>query len=598
MTRLFVTFLFILLSCFSVAGDEERDSLLKSLEQARSDSARSSIFNALAERSLSTELRKSVDYSKKALLLSEKGNIDTEILQAYYNLCRAYHNLGNNNEAFTYSYKGLNLSLKLRDRNWTGRFYFQIAITYNLIEKPRQAIYYYILSRQYFEMAGLKEEAAASYINIGHSYLDLGLYDLALDFYLKGFPMIKGAERLSVYYINLGKIYAGKNEPEKALESERKALELLGEKPETVSHISIYRVIGEILIKKGELQKARQYLIKSASLAEKLNSTVNLRWICPELISLYLREGDYKNAYLYQAKLDVVKDTLHEQRTLQKIEELQDMHRTERSEQRVALLSKENEIKDLKLKRNRNIAIGLGLLLMFTIISGILLVRHNRLKEAQKSLQFEQKALRARMDPHFLFNSLNSIQKYVLSNDRETAQEYIGKFAQLIRRILDNSDKTFVTISDELETINLYLQIEQMRMRDKLEFSIRIDPAIDPYNHFMPTMLIQPYVENSIWHGIVNKKSVGTLKINVSDKGGNFLFRIEDNGIGRKQAGELKKARKQHVSSLGMKLSSERVQTLNRLTRAKISVHVSDLHDEQGQPAGTAVEINIPKTLG
>lgn len=213
----------------------------------------------------------------------------------------------------------------------------------------------------------------------------------------------------------------------------------------------------------------------------------------------------------------------------------------------------------------------------------------------QKQAEIEMKALRAQMNPHFIFNSLNSINKYILKSDHITASRYLTRFAKLIRLILDNSDSKEVALSDELEALNLYIEMESMRFTNKFSYSIVVDENVSTDTLQVPPLIIQPYVENAIWHGLLHKVSDGKLLISVKKTNENMLqCIIEDNGVGRNKAMELKSKSANSNKSLGMKLTEERINILNQNTSLNGRIEIIDLYDALGQGAGTKVIITIP----
>jgi sensor histidine kinase YesM len=205
----------------------------------------------------------------------------------------------------------------------------------------------------------------------------------------------------------------------------------------------------------------------------------------------------------------------------------------------------------------------------------------------------QQKALRLQMNPHFIFNSLNSIQSYILNNDVDLAVNYLGRFSQLMRLILANSRESVVPLADELEAIRHYLEIEKLRFEDKFTYTIIVDPEIDDEFAGVPPMVIQPYIENAIIHGLVHKPLPGHITIRIKEKNSRMLCIIEDNGIGRAKAAEIKRQSGLNTKSRGMMITKERLEILNRKTDDKFTIKVIDLKDKDGKPAGTRVELLI-----
>ncbi len=211
---------------------------------------------------------------------------------------------------------------------------------------------------------------------------------------------------------------------------------------------------------------------------------------------------------------------------------------------------------------------------------------------AEKVNEMEQMALRAQMNPHFIFNCLNSIQDYVISGDVKGANKFISDFSRLIRNTLDNSSKKTITIQDEITYLTNYLTIEQYRFENKFEFSIYVDDQINVYDNQIPPMLLQPYVENAIRHGINNKKEgLGLIQIHILKQKNNLVCKIIDNGIGRQAAHALKGNTAIEYQSKGMKLTAKRIQLLNKNIGEDIVIKIEDVEPPE---IGTKVTMSIP----
>jgi hypothetical protein len=225
--------------------------------------------------------------------------------------------------------------------------------------------------------------------------------------------------------------------------------------------------------------------------------------------------------------------------------------------------------------------------------------KKQRLKsEYEKKLaNVEMSALLAQMNPHFLFNSLNSIDSYIIRNESKKASEYLNNFARLMRLILQNSRSNYINLKDELEALELYMQMESLRFKNKFSYSIAVDEDLETSSIVIPPMLIQPYVENAIWHGLMHKTNgtEGLVKINISKNADDLLCVIEDNGIGRKKATEIKEQKqKNHKRSMGMQITQDRIEIINKLYNMNASINIYDMEDELGNAKGTKVELIIP----
>jgi ligand-binding sensor domain-containing protein len=247
----------------------------------------------------------------------------------------------------------------------------------------------------------------------------------------------------------------------------------------------------------------------------------------------------------------------------------------------------------------------LSALSLFAIIYAVFMVRIYNIKKKQR-LEYERKvemskielkALRAQMNPHFIFNSLNSIQHYIFNTRSDEAIKYLNKFARLVRIILNNSEKPTVTVGEDIEALKLYLELEQMRFEEKFDYEVIVDDSVDPDYDIMPPLLMQPYVENAILHGLNPKPVKGKLTIRLHSENNFLICTITDNGIGREKAAEIRRTMplKKH-RSMGMKITEDRLRILNDANNSKLSVAITDLRDARNEPAGTRVEIFVPLT--
>jgi len=218
------------------------------------------------------------------------------------------------------------------------------------------------------------------------------------------------------------------------------------------------------------------------------------------------------------------------------------------------------------------------------------------LKNRQQAAESRLQSLRLQMNPHFLFNALNSIQQMILANEELVATKYLSRFSKLLRSVLIHSDKETVTLKEELDILKLYIELESVRFKEAFRYSIDVDDDLDPEEVRIPTLLVQPFVENAIWHGLMHKEGDRHLRIAFSEEDDVIRCVIEDNGIGRAKAGELKQisgSDKKHTSK-GIAVARERLLTLQKNGHPAGHIEFTDLTDDQGQPAGTRVDIRFP----
>ncbi len=218
----------------------------------------------------------------------------------------------------------------------------------------------------------------------------------------------------------------------------------------------------------------------------------------------------------------------------------------------------------------------------------------------KKLSESRMQALRSRMNPHFLFNSLNSIKYFILKNENDTAAFYLNKFSKLLRQILEYSNRETITLQQELETLKLYLEIESLRFDQSFHYHIVVDEGLLPDNIQVPPLILQPFVENAIWHGLANSdKSDKFCKVEVNKQNGNINISIIDNGVGRAVAAIIKenKINKLNTESFGMKITEERISIFNTGSNGKLKIAVEDNMDEGLQAAGTTINITLQNSL-
>ncbi|NJN76899.1 MAG: histidine kinase [Saprospiraceae bacterium] len=210
----------------------------------------------------------------------------------------------------------------------------------------------------------------------------------------------------------------------------------------------------------------------------------------------------------------------------------------------------------------------------------------------QRLAKVEMTALRSQMNPHFIFNCLSSINRFILVNQPEIASEYLTKFARLIRLVLDNSRSELIPLSNELQALRLYIEMEQMRFANRFEFIENIDSTVKTEHFEIPPLLIQPFVENAIWHGLMPQEKAGILKIYIFLNNENLQIEIEDNGIGRKEAATYKN---QNHQSHATQITQERFEIVRQAYQIEASVDILDLYDAAGTAIGTKVILKLKK---
>ena len=368
--------------------------------------------------------------------------------------------------------------------------------------------------------------------------------------------------------------------------------------------------IGRVYKVRGELNKAKGYIKKSLKIAQLID---NKSLVCDnylQLSEIFEQNGESKLALKYYKLFTAEKDSLFSVQNMNKIAELETKFESEKKVKEIEILTKEKEIQKLEIeKQESKVKLQKTTINLFIVVSVVVIIItfliYSRSKLKQKNRQneliwrnveIEQRLLRSQMNPHFIFNSLNSIQYYVSKNDSYMAESYLSKFARLIRSILEHSRQSYVPISDDCETLKLYMELEKLRFSDKFDYDFIVSDEIDIDFTKIPPMLIQPFVENSIIHGILQNSVQGKIKIslNINKSENQIICNVYDNGIGRGKSMELKMKSIQDHKSLGMAVTAERIELLNKKGKDNYSVKYFDLMDTEGNSTGTNVELKIP----
>jgi anti-sigma regulatory factor (Ser/Thr protein kinase) len=323
----------------------------------------------------------------------------------------------------------------------------------------------------------------------------------------------------------------------------------------------------------------------------------------------FLQKNNFQKALDYYKKYSVMQDSVELARKLELQQAIELSNSLGKNQQRVDLLEKERELtnksidilsRDRELKAeqlsNRNLIIGaLGGSILIMVIAAILMIRNIRARRNSDKLLTLQ-SLSGQMNPHFIFNALNSVNEYIAQNDERAANRYLSSFSKLMRQVLDDSRHTFISLNDEVEMLELYLKLEHSRFQDKFDYLLSKPNEITNSDFQLPPMIIQPFIENAIWHGLRYRDSKGNLKVSISLADQMLTITIEDDGIGMKKSAELKTKNQQKQSSLGMQNIHTRVKLMNELFDTKIRIEISDAKGSEAYP-GVIAHIFIPQLM-
>ena len=516
----------------------------------------------------------------------------------YNNLGTNYHDLGNYSLAIDQYKNSINIAKKLS--NTAGLYYAtnNIGIIYEDWQKYQLALEYYSEALKIANEINDKSYIGITLQNIGVIYQKMGEYEKALDYIGQSLDVsteIGDSKGIYNTFLNKGIIYQEMNKNTEAVISFEKALEISIEANDKKNIADASLKLGSLYAKEKEYTRAYSLLNNALNLAREIEDITLTKEAYKSLADYYQNTNSFERAYYNYLEYATIKDTIFNRDSRKEISEMQTLYELDKKE-------KEIEIQDLKISQQQS--------QFYYIISGIIVLiivsyllfnryklkqKHVRIELEKKNIEIEQRLLRTQMNPHFIFNSLNSINSFITDNNSDSAQAFLSKFARLMRYILENSRKTMVPLEDEVNTLRLNMELEQLRFDHKFDFEIAIDDNIDPEFTYIPPMLIQPFIENAIIHGLSLKENGGLLKLGFELNGELMHCFVEDNGVGRELSASLKsESGKSKHRSLGMQVTKERLEILNEKTKEKVFFEITDLKDEEGKPAGTRVDLKIP----
>lgn len=531
------------------AAEEAKDTLLIVF----------SLNNAGVDCRRQDKLQKAFDYHVRALVLAEKIN-------DIRNICVATNSIGNiqlSTEKYDDAITHFNHALELEEKSHN-----ELGIAINLG-------------------------------NLGFAYQGLNKVDLAIQYHKRSLAINLKMNRpigMAICYNALGAAYKEKKDYPAAMEYFEKALEVNDKVDDKVHVAESYLSIGKLLGAQGRHDEARKYMQQSIDISTFWGFKSMLMDAYKALAADYKASGEFEKSLAATDKSLLYKDSILDEKSAMALTQMQTIYEVDRKDNHIRTLEHDKMIGELRTKRNVVITFFLAAFLLMAIVGGFFYIRHRNLKANKQTLQLELRSLRSQMNPHFIFNSLSSIHRYIWSNNQEEASDYLTKFSRLMRLILDNTQHTFVTLNKELESLRLYLDLESLRCNGIFEYHFNIDPEINDEEVLIPPMILQPYVENAIWHGLVHKlpEEKGLLNIDIVLKKRSLVCTITDNGIGRKRAMEIKDRKGRMHTSVGMKVTEGRIDLIRKINNKEAKVTVTDLEDEAGQGIGTRVTIVLP----
>jgi tetratricopeptide (TPR) repeat protein len=463
----------------------------------------------------------------------------------------------------------------------------------NAVRYAREALGY--LSGNNMAYMGTAANLATYYTNLNH--LDSALYFNKLSDSVAHLTNNQVAEHVRNQFNYADILFAEKkyDEAKKALLLLKPWLDKTTDRPGLVKYLISFACIDTAL---HQWAAASDTLQHALSIAKESGQEIYIVMVLQELAEVNAKLNNFREAYQYHQEYMQHKDSFTNEATKSRLADFDAMYKTQQKEDHIELLQKDNDIKNLQLNNSRQWNIlYLGGFIFLLAMAGIYFYQRNRrLKiQAQKTkAELQMQVFRSQMNPHFIFNSLNSIEYYILQNEKRNASVYLNKFACLIRIILSDSRKDVVPFADDMQTIKLYVDMELLRFNHSFHYITDIDQLLLDSDYLVPPLLIQPFVENAILHGFAysDRKDL-QLKISAVLHGEYIHYTIQDNGVGRKKSASYNALNKPNHNSLGMQITQQRISIFNEQHQANSMVDIEDLYDENTQPCGTGVTLKI-----
>ncbi|NKI30599.1 histidine kinase [Muricauda sp. DJ-13] len=465
------------------------------------------------------------------------------------------------------------------------------------------------------KITDLTSKIAETYASANRQIEAEGYFNSSLELSKKENPQraIQESEKVADFYRNTNRfdleIQQRKNSLNELKKLEKTAISNKKNREQPADSISTQRInykIGNAFAAQNKLDEAIPYLQRSIVEADSEEDLTVQKDATRKLSEVFKYKGDFAKAFeTYQEYVALV-DTLYSRKEQEISRAIRQNNEIAAKQSRISSLEQERELSQSKYdlavteqqlfeesnKRQRLIIYSLLFGLILAALTAILYYRSSKQQQLANNL-LALKSLRSQMNPHFIFNALNSVNNFIAKNDERSANRFLSEFSILMRTVLENSEEDFIPLSKELELLRLYVKLEHSRFADKFDYDINVDEKIRMDEFEIPPMLLQPYIENSIWHGLRYKEEKGFLNINLESVSPEILkIEITDNGIGRQKSAALKTKNQKKQRSKGMGNIKKRVAILNEMYKNKVDVSISDLNDDK---TGTKVTLYLKK---
>jgi len=516
-----------------------------------------------------------------------------------------YYQLLDNETSIEHIMQSLTISRKLNSKSLIGSNLVQLANLMRRAEAWPEVHGYLHEAKAYLQDPADQKTLSMVYHNLALGFLDEEIYDSAYFYVEKAKGVWLAIEDYGTLVRGLNteaRIMQHQGNLERAIAVMQQALKYAEETDDKVLLTETYRSLAIYAMESKQYIAGRDWGKKSYDLALEINSPFYLFQSSQLLGDAYQKTGDYeKAANMLQLALNN-KDSLEAERSTQEMLRREALYSFNQKTAEISQLKMENDLKSVEADLASQKAQSASLIRNVVVIGAVLLIlalivlfrsrqQRHRAHFKQRVSELEMKAIQAQMNPHFMYNALGSIQGLINNDDKHAANLYLSKFATLLRKVLEFSERKSVALNEELEALEIYVELEQLRFAFDYEF--QIDQEVDTYQVEIPSLLFQPFIENAVHHGLRHKKNKGKLTLKVEAGAEELVCVVEDNGVGRAAAADAPPVEHYKGKSYGTELTEERLRILDQKHRSS-QIVIEDIETENQQAAGTRVTFRIP----
>lgn len=513
-----------------------------------------------------------ISFYNKALIIAEKYNDTLIITKAYSNISRCYYYMNDFDKAKAVTEKAIHKCLYYNDSITLANLYNNYGAILDKLNDKQAALRAYYNAKRIYKRKNQLTKLVSTYNNLGNVFKDLKQYDSALYYMQTALDIKRKGKNIKSLCISLGNL-------------------------------------SELWTEMNNIDKAETYANEMLKLADSIHDKTQQMYAHSYLANIYKNKKNYFLAYKHLEQYQVLYDSLNNIDFKERIDKMVAQLELKSKDIQIQKLLKDQKIKDAVLKaqktelKNKTLWTYFYLFIIFILLL-IFMLAHYIIKNKNtkkhsilenQMMAYRMQALSHQINPHFIFNVLNSIQYNVNKKEVELTNTYITQLSKLLRAVLDNSQSQLISLLAELESLKLYLELEQMRLKNKFNYNIIKKSDFDLMQYKLPPLILQPFVENSIWHGIMNVEDEnykGQIEIILSEKNNYLQCEIIDNGLGFNHNKEIN-----NHTSHGLEVTKKRIETFNKLYKSNINFTISNLEHHPQFSTGTIVVINIPKVI-